>query len=144
MRYPGGDEAGIVRLAVDAVRARWALPILARLCVEPTQFNQLRRDLAISSKVLTGALRALERDGLVARTAPERPGSTGSYALTPLSAELQPALRALLQWARAHGHEIEQSPIRFDAAAESRSRRERAPGSAPRSPASVPTSEAAA
>ena len=108
------EEARIVRIAVEALSRRWTIPVLARLCVEPTQFNQLRRDLGISSKVLTSALRALERDGLVVRTSPDYAGKAGSYALTPRSAELQPALRALYEWARTHGEAVEQSRIRFD------------------------------
>ncbi len=119
---PEGDEAAAVRLAIDVVKARWALPVLSRLCVEPTQFNQLQRDLAVSSKVLTGALRALERDGLVARTPPDHPGSKGSYSLTPAGMDLQPALRALLAWARTHGNGVEQSRIRYDAGAAVRER----------------------
>ena len=108
------DEARIVRIAVEALRRRWTIPVLARLCVEPTQFNQLRRDLGISSKVLTTALRALERDGLVVRTSPDHAGKAGSYSLTPRSAELRPALHALYEWARTHGEAVEQSRIRFD------------------------------
>ena len=119
---PTLEEANLVRLAIDAIRGRWAVPVLTRLCVEPTQFNQLQRDLAISSKVLTDALRRLERDGLVTRTPPDQPGKPGAYTLTPRSAELQPALRALSAWARAHGNDLLQSRIRFDEAAPDRDR----------------------
>ena len=116
------DEARLVRLAVGVLRARWVVPILTRLCTEPTQFNQLHRELKISSKVLTEALRAMERDGLVMRTPPGQPGKTGSYALTPLGSELQPALRALAEWARAHEQAVEQSRARFDEAGTDRAR----------------------
>ncbi len=118
----GQAEAAIVRLAVDVIRARWVIPILTRLCVEPTPFNQLRRELEVSSKVLTGALRAMERDGLVARTPPDHAGGTGSYSLTSSGAALQPALRALLEWARTNGNGIEQSRIRYDETARDRGR----------------------
>ena len=120
----GQDDARIARLAVDVIRPRWVLPILTRLCVEPAHFNQLQRDLAISSKVLTAALRALERDGLVARTPPDHAGSTGSYSLTLRSAALQPALRAMVEWARAHHKDIEESRMRFDETVKNRARRE--------------------
>ena len=108
------DEARIVGRAISALRGRWVLPILARLCVSPTHFNQLQRELALPSKTLAAALRGMERDGLVTRTAPDRAGRSGSYSLTPKGAELQPALRAFLEWARAHVDDVEQSRARFD------------------------------
>ena len=114
---PGQDEARTVGVAMGVIRGRWVIPILTRLCVEPTQFNQLRRELGISSKVLTASLRALERDGLVARTPPDQPGKMGAYSVTARGSELQPALRALLEWARKHGGDLQESRIRFDRAA---------------------------
>ena len=103
------DDIRLLALAVGALGGRWVLPILTRLCVEPTQFNQLQRDLAVSSKVLTGALRAMVRDGLVVRTPPDHPGSKGSYSLTQRSTDLQPALAALHDWARNHGADLERA-----------------------------------
>ena len=103
------EDTRLLALAVGALSGRWVLPILTRLCVEPTPFNQLQRDLAVSSKVLTGALRAMARDGLVVRTPPDHPGSTGSYCLTQRSTALQPALTALHEWARNYAADRDRS-----------------------------------
>jgi len=109
LSHLSAEDTRLIALAISAIGGRWVLPILTRLCVEPTQFNQLQRDLAVSSKVLTSALRAMARDGLVVRTPPDHPGSKGSYSLTQRSTDLQPALAALHEWVRNHGADLDGS-----------------------------------
>ena len=48
-------EAG-VRFAIDLVKGRWTIPILLRLCVQPTHFGELQREVGLSAKVLANTL----------------------------------------------------------------------------------------
>ena len=43
-------EAG-VRFAIDLVKGRWTIPILLRLCVQPTHFGELQREVGLSARV---------------------------------------------------------------------------------------------
>ncbi|MEU1249833.1 winged helix-turn-helix transcriptional regulator [Micromonospora arida] len=75
------------------------------LCLEggPRRFTEIRVPLrAITPKVLTQTLRAMERDGLVARTAyPENPPRV-EYELTPLGRSLLTLIAAARAWSRDH------------------------------------------
>lgn len=65
--------------------------------------------------MLTRTLRALERDGLAARTVyPTIPPSV-EYDLTPLGRTLLNPLSALADWAVDHGEEIAIARDRHDA-----------------------------
>jgi DNA-binding HxlR family transcriptional regulator len=86
---------------------KWAGMIV--LCLEdgPRRFSELQVPLhRVTPKVLTESLRALERDGMITRTAyPEIPRRV-EYALTPLGRTLLPALAACQVWAREHLPEL--------------------------------------
>ncbi|WP_238018108.1 helix-turn-helix domain-containing protein [Dactylosporangium sp. AC04546] len=75
------------------------------LCLEhgPRRFTELQAPLrAVTAKVLTETLRAMERDGLVTRTSyPENPPRV-EYALTPLGRSLLDLIAAARTWSREH------------------------------------------
>lgn len=79
------------------------------------RFNELRREVdGISQRMLTVALRGLERDGLVVRTIfPEVPPRV-EYSLTPLGATLRQHLRGLVAWAGAHLAEVDAARAAYD------------------------------
>jgi DNA-binding HxlR family transcriptional regulator len=58
--------------------------------------------MGIASKVLIQTLPALERDGLVSRTAYDESPPRVEYELTPLGLSLREPLAAIRQWAAAH------------------------------------------
>lgn len=62
----------------------------------PRRFSELKSDMTpISAKVLSQRLREMEENGIVARrVVPTSPPSV-EYELTPLGAELLPAIRAI-------------------------------------------------
>ena len=86
---------------------RWTLLIVVLLGQKPHRFNELHRAVeGISQRMLTRTLRALERDGLAARTIyPTNPPSV-EYDLTPLGRTLLNPLSALADWAVDHGADI--------------------------------------
>ena len=67
--------------------------------------------------MLTQTLRALERDGLVARSVTLQVPVRVDYELTPLGAGLQVAVSAVKVWAEHHMEEIEAARSAYDAAA---------------------------
>lgn len=75
------------------------------LCLDggPRRFTEIRVPLrAVTPKVLTQTLRAMERDGLVVRTAyPENPPRV-EYELTALGRSLLTLVEAARVWSREH------------------------------------------
>ncbi len=97
--------------AIASIADKWKLLILIELGRDGTlRFKALQRALApVSQKVLTGALRELEADGLLERTVfPEVP-SRVEYTLTPSAHALLPILAQLHAW--AEGREVQTSSV---------------------------------
>lgn len=86
---------------------KWAAMIMMCLKDGPRRFSELRIPLyRVTAKVLAESLRAMERDGLVTRTAyPENPPRV-EYALTPLGRSLFAPLETACDWAREHLPEL--------------------------------------
>ncbi|MDL5200924.1 helix-turn-helix domain-containing protein [Streptomyces sp. ALI-76-A] len=68
-------------------------------CRVPRPAPELR---AVTPKVLSETLRAMERDGLLTRTAYDENPPRVEYALTPLGRTLIPLLDAARIWSRTH------------------------------------------
>ena len=91
--------------AVAAVAGRWKHTIVALLASGPQRRAEIDRGLpdGVSAKVVTAQLRALEADGIIARTDCRAVRGRGPrhvrYALTPLGRALRPAVEALACWA---------------------------------------------
>ncbi|MFD5076747.1 winged helix-turn-helix transcriptional regulator [Streptomyces sp. NPDC058371] len=78
---------------------------MAIRCLEagPRRFTELRVPLpVITPKVLSQTLRAMERDGLITRTAYDENPPRVEYALTPLGHTLIPLLDAARAWSAEH------------------------------------------
>ena len=74
-------------------------------CLEggPRRFTELRVPLrAVTPKVLSETLRAMQRDGLLTRTAYDENPPRVEYALTPLGRSLVPLLDAARAWSGTH------------------------------------------
>ena len=93
---------------------RWSMLIIWSLEDRSRRFNELRRALGISQKVLTSTLRGLERDGYVVRTVTPTVPPRVDYALTEMGREALGPVRALARWAVAQNDRIENARQRFD------------------------------
>ena len=104
------------RQLLDRISDKWVTLILAALAGGPLRYSDLGRVIAgISQKMLTQTLRALERDGLVARSVTLQVPVRVDYELTPLGAGLQVAVSAVKVWAEQHMEEIEAARTVYDA-----------------------------
>ncbi|WP_133917090.1 winged helix-turn-helix transcriptional regulator [Streptomyces sp. NBC_00582] len=85
--------------ALDVVGDRWTLLIVRELLAGPRRYTDLHADLpGVSTDVLAGRLRDMERDGLTTRRRLPPPGAAYVYELTRRGRELLPVLQALGRW----------------------------------------------
>jgi DNA-binding HxlR family transcriptional regulator len=89
-----------IEAAMDVIGGKWKPHILWKIKDAPLRFGAIQEKLpAISQKMLTRQLRALEADRLVSRT--EFPGMPPrvEYALTARGGTVIPILASLKDWA---------------------------------------------
>ena len=108
--------SGVLSLIGD----KWTVMIVMTLAERPRRFNDIKRTIGgISQQMLARTLRALERDGMVARTVHPTVPPQVEYALTVLGRSLADPIRELGYWAGAHIAEIEGNRSAFDEARDS-------------------------
>lgn len=89
--------------ALEAIAGKWKAVILWELGEGPLRYGELRRRLeGVSEKMINQQLRAMQRDGLVMRTALARVPPVVDYRLTDRGRDLNGALSALADWGEAH------------------------------------------
>ncbi len=85
--------------ALDVVGDRWTLLIVRELMLGPRRFTDLLDGLpGISRNLLTERLRALQRDGVIAREELAPPAARQVYALTQDGRDLADAMVPLVAW----------------------------------------------
>jgi DNA-binding HxlR family transcriptional regulator len=86
---------------------KWIVQILEELQRGPRRFTELERAIGgVSRRVLTLALRNLERNGLITRTVHAEVPPRVVYARTALTDDLSEPLEALAGWARRRRPDI--------------------------------------
>lgn len=85
--------------ALDVAGDRWTLLVVRELVPGPRRFTDLLDGLpGISRNLLTERLRALERDGVVARRELPAPAARLVYELTAAGRDLADAIVPLIRW----------------------------------------------
>lgn len=88
---------------IAAIKGRWKSGILAQLAQQPHRFAELRRAVpGISEKVLMQALKELEADRLISRTADTSVPPRVEYAMTDHGHSLCALVSAMAGWGKAH------------------------------------------
>ncbi len=88
------------RLVLDRIGDRWTVLIVGILEDGTKRFSELRDAVGgITPKVLTQTLRAMERDGLVARKVYAEVPPKVEYTLTELGRSLTTPIQAIRVWA---------------------------------------------
>lgn len=105
------------RTSLARIANKWTAMIVVVLADGPRRFRDLQTSVeGISGKVLTETLRALERDGIVAREAFAEVPPRVEYRLTPLGETLTEPLAALRAWAEGNIEHVMAARERYDAA----------------------------
>ncbi|MEU7958569.1 winged helix-turn-helix transcriptional regulator [Micromonospora humida] len=82
---------------------KWTAMVISLLAQEPMRYSTIRAQIGpVTAKVLTAALRDLQRDGFVDRTEQPGPPRTVHYRLTELGRTLLPAIALAVRWAQDH------------------------------------------
>jgi DNA-binding HxlR family transcriptional regulator len=101
---------------LSRVGDKWSVLVIVSLARYGTlRFNELKRNLGISQRMLSLTLRELRRDGLVHRTYHPTIPPKGEYSLTPLGESFREPVTALGYWALDNLAQIDAARAQFDA-----------------------------
>ena len=100
------------RSVLDLLAGKWSVDVLYLLANGTRRYSEVFYEVGeISKKTLTQTLRALERDGLIARRVyPEVPPRV-EYSLTPLGWSLTGPLMAMYEWAAENLNSVEAARV---------------------------------
>jgi DNA-binding HxlR family transcriptional regulator len=102
--------------ALGVLRGKWKVHLLFFMARGIHRHGKLLACLpGVSKKVMTDTLRALERDGLVARRIYAEVPVRVEYSLTPLGWSMTEPLIALSEWGEAHAKEVSEARRRLGA-----------------------------
>jgi DNA-binding HxlR family transcriptional regulator len=109
------DERCPTRLVLGRLADKWTVLVVGQLAQGTRRFGELRREIrGISPKVLTQALRSLERDGLITRRVYASVPPKVEYTLTPLGRTLISLVDDIRDWAETHIEAVLEAQQSFD------------------------------
>jgi DNA-binding HxlR family transcriptional regulator len=101
--------------AIELLANKWRITILHILREGPLRTREIQTAIPeVSPKMLTQALRGMERDGLLVREVHTTGTRHVEYRLTPMGTSLIPPLQELCRWAKANVRGRDQARERFD------------------------------
>lgn len=97
-----------VRNVIARFGNKWTLLVIILLSESKVlRFNELCRQIPdVSSRVLSGTLKTLEADGLIARKVYPVVPPKVEYRLTPIGSSLVPLITQLTEWAQTNMQSI--------------------------------------
>src|SRR3954451_2175126 len=111
--YPNASELEMIRgtrAVVDLVASKWSVDVLYLLASGTRRYSEVFYEVGeISKKTLPETLRALERDGLIARRVYAEVPPKVEYSLTPLGWSLTGPVMAMYEWGAEHLDDVEAS-----------------------------------
>jgi DNA-binding HxlR family transcriptional regulator len=105
------DEECAVACTADIIGSKWTAIVVHDLSEGPRRFSELERSCrGISPRTLSERLRALEREGIVARRSHDPAARRTSYELTEKGEALLPIIEEMRKFGHAwlvpeHSHE---------------------------------------
>ena len=101
--------------AIELLANKWRITILHILREGPLRNREIQTAIPeVSPKMLTQALRGMERDGLLVREVHNTGTRHVEYRLTPMGSSLIPPLQELCRWAKANVRRRDEARERFD------------------------------
>ena len=86
------------RDALEVIQGKWRIPIIISLTYGNKRFGEIQRDIAaISPKMLSQELKALEMNKIIMRTLYDTMPVTTEYTLTPLGLSMNSLLEEILK-----------------------------------------------
>jgi DNA-binding HxlR family transcriptional regulator len=96
------------KTVLELLSAKWSVDVLYLLANGTRRYSEVFYEVGeISKKTLTQTLRALERDGVIARRVYAQVPARVEYSLTPLGWSLTAPLMAMYEWAAEHSEDLE-------------------------------------
>jgi DNA-binding HxlR family transcriptional regulator len=103
------------KTVLDLLAAKWSVDVLYLLANGTRRYSEVFYEVGeISKKTLTQTLRALERDGLIARRVYAEVPARVEYSLTPLGWSITAPLVAMYEWATEHAEKLEAARLLFE------------------------------
>jgi len=101
------EESAFIREVLDRIGDKWTVLIISTLGSGPLRYSDLQASIpGISQRMLTVTVKALERDGLLTRTAYAEVPPRVEYDLTALGRSLLEAVMTLAGWAADHHEDV--------------------------------------
>jgi DNA-binding HxlR family transcriptional regulator len=96
------------RMVLELVGGKWSVDVLYLLASGTRRYSEVFYEVGeISKKTLTQTLRALERDGLIARRVYAEVPPKVEYSLTRLGWSITEPLMTMYEWAAEHLADVE-------------------------------------
>jgi DNA-binding HxlR family transcriptional regulator len=109
------DSCKPAREVMSRIGDKWSALIVIALRDGPLRFNEIKRAIgSVSQRMLTLALRCMERDGLIERRVTPTTPPRVDYELTQLGHSLRAPVESLGRWAFEHKKQIEAAQRNFD------------------------------
>jgi DNA-binding HxlR family transcriptional regulator len=101
--------------AIELLANKWRITILHILTEGPLRTREIQTAIPeVSPKMMTQALRGMERDGLLVREVHTTGTRHVEYRLTPMGTSLIPPLQELCRWAKANVRRRDEARESFD------------------------------
>ena len=114
----GCPDCTRINEVLSRVGDRWSVLVVISLSQYGTlRFNELKRHLGISQRMLSLTLRGLERDGLVTRAYHPTIPPKVEYSLTAMGHSFQEPVRTLGHWALENLAKIDAAREKYDVTA---------------------------
>lgn len=105
-----------VSQVIGRIGDKWTVMVIILLRQRGHRFNELKREIdGISQRMLTLALRNMERDGLVTRTVTPSIPPRVDYELTDVGRSLAGPVKVLGDWAFQNLRHIAAAQVSYDA-----------------------------
>lgn len=97
----------VSRDTMEVIQGKWRIPIIISLTHGNKRFGEIQRDVvAISPKMLSQELKALEVNKIVTRTLFDSMPVTVEYSLTPLGHTMKILLDEIINWGEFFRKEV--------------------------------------
>jgi DNA-binding HxlR family transcriptional regulator len=112
---PAPGSEGAIREVLDRLGDKWSLLIIKALRGGPLRFTVLQREThGISQRMLIHTLRALQRDGMIARDSFDESPPRVEYHLTEFGRTFVPVVATIVNWAVANQDLLEANHDAWD------------------------------